>query len=223
MSHKSRELSLDFPTLINIFSYAHDLDEGYAGESDDEHDFGRGEEVLRRKEASIIEHAFPPDQSTLERTSRDRLIHRADSSDSLDNICPGERRRRSSSITSVHRTKSSSTTAATPNNNLNPNPNSNVNANGDHLRASSERSGSFGSMISDAEIKELMDRDFNRHKLGIGSTVTKPPVFEDFDEDEEMINSEMERKYMREFYETEGWLRPPRPSRATLDARKRTM
>lgn len=67
-----------------------------------------------------------------------------------------------------------------------------------------------------------MDRDFNRHKLGIASTVTKPPVHV-FDEDEESINSEMERQAMREFYEKEGWLRSPRPSKATIEARKRTM
>lgn len=92
---------------------------------------------------------------------------------------------------------------------------------GTQLRSSSERSGSFGSVNSDAEVREMLDRNY-KHKLGVACTVGKPPVHV-FDEDEEMLNSELERQALREFYEREGWLRSPRPSKATLEARKRTM
>jgi hypothetical protein len=97
-----------------------------------------------------------------------------------------------------------------------------LNTNVNLLRAPSDRSGSFGSTTSDIDIKELLDVDSKQKRLGIGYTVTKPPVHV-FDEDEELINSEMERQDMREFYEREGWLRSPRPSKATVEARKRTM
>jgi hypothetical protein len=59
-------------------------------------------------------------------------------------------------------------------------------------------------------------------KLGICNTVTKPPVHV-FDEEEEDISSDSERKWMRAFYEREGWLPGPRPSKATLERRKRTV
>lgn len=102
-------------------------------------------------------------------------------------------------------------------------PTGGLNSNGNGLlQAPSERSGSFGSATSDQEIKELLDRDFKKHKLGIACTVNKPPVHV-FDEDEETLSSELERQAMREFYEKEGWLRCPRPSKATVETRKRTM
>lgn len=189
-------------------SYANDLDEGYAGEDEEgeeEHEpgmRGAGDDLLRRKERSIVAHSFPAEQSVLER-SRAPLIHHADSSDSLDNICPGERRA-SSSLSASGRQRTASSSAR------------GVNGNG-----TSERSGSVGSVNSDGEMRELLDRDY-KHKLGIACTVTKPPVHV-FDEDEEMLSSELERLAMREFYEREGWLRAPRPSKATLEARKRTM
>lgn len=172
-------------------------------ESDDEDGLDGGDEnVLRKKERSIVNHSFPPDQSDLERSRvSGPLIHHADSSDSLDNICPGERRRSSS----IYRSKSTSTAGPS----------------GSQLRGSSERSGSFGSACSDTDVKELLNRDY-KHTLGVGSTVGKPPVHV-FDEDEEALSSELERQALREFYEREGWLRCPRPSKATLDARKRTM
>jgi hypothetical protein len=131
--------------------------------------------------------------------SRSPLLHRADSSDSLDNICPGERRR-SSSAHSRTRAGSRSTDA-------------------DRLPRSS-----FGSVDSEGVGREehnLLDPDYKR-KFGIASTVCKPPV-QVFDEEEEELTSESERRWMREFYEREGWLPGPRPSKTTLELRQRTV
>jgi hypothetical protein len=69
--------------------------------------------------------------------------------------------------------------------------------------------------------EELLDPNY-KLRLGIASTVAKPPVHV-FDEEEEDLSSESERKWMREFYEREGWLPGPRPSKATLENRKRTV
>jgi hypothetical protein len=153
---------------------------------------------MRLKEISIVDSALPPDQSKLEpsglRTNYP-LIHRADSSDSLDNICPGERRDSDSSHQLRARDGSRST-----------------------------RRSSVGSVDSDGlggKEENLLDPN-HKLKLGIGCTVAKPPVHV-FDEEEEDLSSESERKWMREFYEKEGWLPGPRPSKATLENRKRTV
>lgn len=143
---------------------------------------------------SIVESSFPPDQSRLER-SGSPLLHRADSSDSLDNICPGERR----GSTSRLRAGSRSTDA--------------------------QQRSSFGSVDSEGlakeEAQDLLDPNY-KMKFGIACTVTKPPVHV-FDEEDENTSSEAERRWMRDFYEREGWLPGPRPSKATAENRKRTM
>jgi hypothetical protein len=69
--------------------------------------------------------------------------------------------------------------------------------------------------------ENLLDPNY-KMKFGIACTVTKPPVHV-FDEEDEELSSELERQWMREFYEKEGWLPGPRPSKATLENRKRTM
>lgn len=143
-----------------------------------------------------MDSALPVDQSKLERNSPYSLIHHADSSDSLDNICPGERRGSSTSHQTRPRDDSRST---------------------DHPPRSS-----FGSVNSDGVEKDNLLDPNHKLKLGIGCTVTKPPIHV-FDEEEEDTSSEMERRWMREFYEREGWLPGPRPSKTTLENRKRTM
>lgn len=185
----------DWDEKLNSYSYALDHDQGSDGIVEPE-DHDVNDDIMRRKETSIVESSLPVEQSRLER-SRSPLLHRADSSDSLDNICPGERRG-SSSTTLRMRTGSRST------------------------EPDRQQRSSFGSIDSDGVGKEdeLLDPNYKR-KFGIACTVTKPPVHV-FEEEEE-LSSELERKWMREFYEREGWLPSPRPSRATLENRKRTM
>lgn len=176
-------------------SYALDHDEGSDGVVEyEEHD--GNDDILRRKETSIVDSALPVDQSKLERNPPYSLIHHADSSDSLDNICPGERRGSSSSHQLRSRDESRST---------------------DHPPRSS-----FGSVNSDGVDRDNLLDPNHKLKLGIGCTVTKPPIHV-FDEEEEDTSSEMERRWMREYYEKEGWLPGPRPSKTTLENRKRTM
>lgn len=160
----------------------------------DRHDVN--DDILRRKETSIVDSALPIDQSKLEQFGRktdNHLIHRADSSDSLDNICPGERRGSSSSHPLRARDNSRST-----------------------------RRSSIGSVDSEGCREENLLDPNHKLRLGIGSTVANPPVHV-FDEEEEDVSSESERRWMREFYEKEGWLPGPRPSKATLESRKRTV
>jgi hypothetical protein len=161
---------------------------------EDQHDVY--DDILRRKESSIVDSALPLDQTILEKTgprTDNHLIHRADSCDSLDNICPGERRGSSSSHQQRARDNSRST-----------------------------RRSSIGSVDSDGGREDNLLDPNHRLRLGIASTITKPPVHV-FDEEEEELSGESERKWMREFYEKEGWLPGPRPSKATLENRKRTV
>jgi len=161
----------------------------------EQEDHDDNDDILRRKETSIVDSALPLDQTRLEQSGLRQnypLIHRADSSDSLDNICPGERRGSSTSHQLRARDGSRST-----------------------------RRSSIGSVDSDGLQENLLDPNY-KLKLGIGATVAKPPVHV-FDEEEEDLSSESERQWMREFYEREGWLPGPRPSRATLENRKRTV
>jgi hypothetical protein len=189
------EFEIEKGKALTHLRYGLDLDVGSDGiVQDDRHDFN--DDILRRKENSIVDSALPLDQSTLENYSTktdNHLIHRADSCDSLDNICPGERRGSSSSHQQRARDNSRST-----------------------------RRSSIGSVDSDGGREEnLLDPD-HKLRLGIGITVAKPPVHV-FDEEEEELSGESERKWMREFYEKEGWLPGPRPSKATLENRKRTV
>jgi len=191
--YSESEVKIDSALIHHRYGLDHDVgSDGFVGQ--EHHDFN--DDIFRRKENSIVDSALPPDQYTLEKTwtrTDNHLIHRADSCDSLDNICPGERRDSSSSHQQRARDNSRST-----------------------------RRSSIGSADSDGGREENLLDPNHRLRLGIGCTVAKPPVHV-FDEEEEELSGESERRWMREFYENEGWLPGPRPSKTTLENRKRTV